>query len=173
MGDPRVDSQLLCTDCGLCCDGTFFGSVVIAPEETERLGRVGLRVLQSEGSCTMAQPCSALRGRLCDAYAERPTACATYECQLTKRVSAGTCSLEEARSKVAAARALLATIREGFEIPAGGSIWTTILSLEEPTTREGAVAALARYGPAIDAVGALVQLGAAEFEPSFAGGGKR
>lgn len=173
MGEAREASETLCKECGLCCDGTFFGSVVIASDETERLARRGLRVLQNEGTCTMAQPCSALSGHLCDAYADRPTACRTYECLLTKRVSAGACTLEEARATIASARALLATIRAGFEMPEGGSIWTTILDLEEPTTREGAAAALAKYGPAIDAVGALVQLGAAKFEPSFAGGGKR
>jgi Fe-S-cluster containining protein len=160
-------------DCGLCCDGTFFGSVVVAPEETTRLARVGLTVLQNDGSCTMAQPCTALRGCLCEAYPDRPTACATYECQLVKRVNAGTCTLEEARSSIAKVRELLATIRKGFEIPDGASIWKTILTLEEPETPEGAAAALLRYGPAIDAVGALVQIGAAEFEAKFAGGGKR
>ena len=160
-------------DCGLCCDGTFFGSVVVAPAETPRLSRVGLTVLQSEGACTMAQPCTALRGCLCEVYADRPSACATYECQLVKRVSAGECSVDEAQIKIASVRQLLATIRKGFDIPEGGSIWKTILTLEEPTTPEGAAAALLKYGPAIDAVGALVELGASAFEPTFAGGGKR
>jgi len=167
------DSEGLCTDCGLCCDGTFFGAVVVAPEETERLVRVGLPVLQREGACSIAQPCKALRGCLCDVYADRPSACATYECELRKRVDAGASSLEEARAKIATIRALLATIRRDFEIPEGASIWEKILTLEEPSTPEGAALARVRYGAAIQAVGALLELGGAAFEPRFAGGGTR
>ncbi len=168
-----ADGDALCTDCGLCCDGTFYGSVVVAEEETDRLARVGLRVLQNEGACSMAQPCTALRGCLCDAYADRPRACAGYECELRKGVDAGARSLVEAREQVATMRALLAVIRAGFEIPAGGSIWEKIMTLEEPATPEAAAAALVRYGPAIEAVGKLLTLGRAAFEPRFAGGGAR
>lgn len=168
-----ADGDALCTDCGLCCDGTFYGSVVVRAEETERLERVGLRVLPSEGACSMAQPCTALRGRLCEAYADRPSACASYECELRKRVNAGACSLEEAREQIAVLRGLLSTIREGFEIPEGGSIWEKILTLEEPATAEGAALAVVKYGPAIAAVGELLTLGRAAFEPRFAGGGTR
>jgi hypothetical protein len=168
-----ADGDALCTDCGLCCDGTFYGSVVVAAEETERLERVGLRVLQNEGACSMAQPCTALRGRLCDAYADRPSACAAYECELRKRVNAGASSLEDARQDIATMRVLLATIREGFEIPDGGSIWERILTLEEPATPEAAALAVVKYGPAITAVGQLLTLGRAAFEPRFAGGGAR
>ena len=168
-----ADGDALCTDCGLCCDGTFYGSVVVAAEETERLARVGLPVVQNEGSCTMAQPCTALRGRLCDAYADRPSACAAYECELRKRVNAGACSLAEAQEPIAAMRALLATIRQAFEIREGDSIWEKILTLEEPATPEAAALAVVRYGPAIAAVGELLTLGRASFEPRFAGGGSR
>jgi Fe-S-cluster containining protein len=168
-----AEADALCTDCGLCCDGTFYGSVVVAEDEAARLGRVGLRVLQYDGACGMPQPCTALRGCLCDVYADRPRACAAYECELRKSVKAGEQPLEDARAKIAAMRALLATIRAGFEIPDGGSIWETILSLEEPTTPEAARAAALRYGPAIEAVGALLALGRASFEPRFAGGGSR
>ena len=34
MGEAREASETLCKECGLCCDGTFFGSVVIASDET-------------------------------------------------------------------------------------------------------------------------------------------
>ena len=122
VANDMRDSDALCTDCGLCCDGTFYGSVVVAAEETERLTRVGLRVLQQEGACGMPQPCAALRECLCDAYADRPSACAAYECLLRKRVSSGEVGLGEARGSIAKMRDLLSVIREGFEIPAGGSI---------------------------------------------------
>ena len=160
-------------DCGLCCDGTFYGSVVVAAGERERLGRVGLRVVQQEGALAMPQPCGALRGCLCAAYADRPSACAAYECLLRKSLAAGECSLAEARAKVALIRALLATIREGFDGPPGTSIWEKILSLETPATAEEAAIAARDYAGAIEAVGTLLELGRASFEPRFAGGASR
>lgn len=155
-------------DCGLCCDGTFFGSVVVAEEERERLARVRLVVVERDGAPVMAQPCSALRGCLCDAYADRPGACATYECVLRKQVSAGARSLADGRAEIAAVRGLLATLRSALGIAEQGSIWEGILSLEEPPPEEAA-----RYEPAIAALGALLERTRSSFEPAFAGGGRR
>lgn len=168
-----TEADALCLDCGLCCDGTFYGSVVVAQDEKARLGRVGLAVIQHDGALAMPQPCSALRGCLCNVYADRPGACAAYECLLRKRVDAGERTPGHARTAIASMRELLVTIRAGFEVPDGVSIWESILALEEPTTAEGAAEAARRYGPAIDAVGALLALGREEFEPRFAGGGSR
>ncbi len=167
-GPGQARADVLCMDCGLCCDGTFFGSVVVAEDERERLARVRLVVVERDGSPVMAQPCSALRGSLCDAYADRPAACATYACVLRKQVSAGTRSLAEARGEITTVRTLLATVRSELGIPESGSIWEGILALEEPPPDEAS-----RYGPAIEAVGTLLERARASFEPAFAGGGRR
>lgn len=168
-----TDADSLCLDCGLCCDGTFFGSVLVAPEETERLGRVRLVVVEQEGVPSLAQPCTALRGCLCDAYAERPRACASYECHLRRDVAAGARTLAEGRAEVNAVRQLLGVIRADFAIAEGASIWEAILSLEEPQTAEAEALATERYARAIDAVGALLERVRSTFEPKFAGGGAR
>lgn len=170
-----ADAGALCTQCGLCCDGTFYGSVVIAGGETSRLERVGLRIVRDEqgSAATMAQPCSALRGCLCAAYEERPTACAAYQCSLRKAVLAGERALDEATADVRTMRELLTTIRAAFECPEPMSIWERILTMEEPKTPEEAALASAKYGEAIRAVGELLALGRASFEPRFAGGGTR
>ncbi|MDB5212612.1 MAG: hypothetical protein JWO86_539 [Myxococcaceae bacterium] len=168
-----AEANALCMQCGLCCDGTFYGSVVVADGEKARLERVGLRVVQADGATAMPQPCSALRGCLCAVYEERPSACAAYECTLRKRVSAGERTMDDATAKVTQMRALLASIRTGFECPESMSIWERILAMEEPQTAEGAAAAARKYAVAINAVGELLALGRAEFEPRFAGGGSR
>jgi Fe-S-cluster containining protein len=169
------DADVLCTQCGLCCDGTFYGSVVIASGETARLERVGLRIVRDEQgrAPTMAQPCSALRGCLCAVYEERPTACAAYQCSLRKAVLTDECTLDDAVANVTKMRELLATIRAAFECPEPMSIWERILAMEEPKTPDEAAVASARYGEAIRAVGELLALGRAAFEPRFAGGGTR
>ena len=166
-------SDSLCTQCGLCCDGTFFGSVVVVPDEVAQLARVGLPVVHRDGTPALPQPCVALRGCLCSVYVDRPAACARYECELRKKVSAGERDLETALGHVQTMRALLATIRAAFDCPEETSIWERIMALEEPDSAEGAALALRDYGNAIDAVGALLALGRAEFEPRFAGGGSR
>ena len=168
-----ADTDALCMQCGLCCDGTFFGSVVVAENEGPRLERVGLRVIQQDGVPTMPQPCIALGGCLCSVYSERPAACAKYECSLRKRVNAGESTLEDATAKVAKMRALLATIRTAFDCPPTTSIWERILALEEPTSAEAKSVAIRDYAVAIDAVSELLELGRASFEPRFAGGGAR
>ncbi|GAC1523130.1 MAG: hypothetical protein NVS3B10_23190 [Polyangiales bacterium] len=170
-----AEADALCTQCGLCCDGTFYGSVVIAHGESSRLERVGLRIVRDDqgSAMTMPQPCSALRGCLCAVYEERPTACAAYQCSLRKAVVAGQRRLEEAIANVTTMRELLATIRGAVACPETTSIWARILGMEEPKTAEEAALASAKYGEAIRAVGELLALGRAAFEPRFAGGGTR
>jgi Fe-S-cluster containining protein len=169
-----VEANALCMQCGLCCDGTFYGSVVVAEGEKARLDRVGLRIVRDDqGATTMPQPCSALRGSLCDAYEQRPTACADYQCSLRKSVAAGNTTLEEALANVKKMRQLLVVIRVAFECPESSSIWERILAMEEPKTPEEASAAVLRYSGAIAAVGELLALGRTVFEPRFAGGGSR
>jgi Fe-S-cluster containining protein len=168
------DTLALCMQCGLCCDGTFYGSVVASRDERARLERVGLRIVdQADGSMTLRQPCSALRGCLCTVYSDRPTSCAKYECSLRKKLSAGDCTKDEALAKVTRMRNLLAQIRAAFDCPATTSIWERILALEEPTTEEGKLVAARDYASAVAAVAELLELGRAEFEPRFAGGGAR
>jgi Fe-S-cluster containining protein len=169
------DADVLCTQCGLCCDGTFYGSVVIASGETARLERIGLRVVRDEEgrAATMPQPCSALRGCLCAVYEERPTACAAYQCSLRRAVLSDECTLHDAVTNVTKMRELLATIRAAFECSETTSIWERILAMEEPKTPEEAALASAKYGAAIRAVGELLAVGRAAFEPRFAGGGTR
>ena len=169
------EANALCMQCGLCCDGTFYGSVVIEDAELPRLARVGLRVIRDveSGVATMAQPCSALQGCLCAVYEERPAACARYECSLRKKLAVDGCTLDAALACVSQMRALLVRIRVGLECPESLSIWERILQMDDPTTPEEAAAASQRYGDAITAVGELLALGRASFEPRFAGGGTR
>src|SRR5687767_1431090 len=58
MVDPLPDlrrhtADAVCMQCGLCCDGTFFGSVAVEAHERDKLGRVGLRVVEDNGSLSM------------------------------------------------------------------------------------------------------------------------
>ena len=169
------EANVLCTQCGLCCDGTFYGSVVVAEGgEAPRLERIGLRIVRDDaGTPAMPQPCTALRGCLCAVYTERPKACGEYECLLRKKLVASEETFDEAVAAVRKMRDLLATIRLSFECPDTMSIWERILAMEEPATPEAALEASRKYASGITAVGELLALGRERFEPRFAGGGSR
>lgn len=164
-------ADALCMDCGLCCDGTFFGSVVVAEDERDRLGRVGLRVVDSNGGLVMPQRCSALRGSVCSAYADRPKACRAYECSLRESFLAGTTSEKAARGSLARMQVLLTTIRRAFDLPPGTSIWEAIIAISEPADADPLTPAGHKLDMGIKAVSELLELARTVFEPAFAGGG--
>lgn len=69
----------LCESCGLCCDGSLFGLVRLAPEE--KTARHRLRIV-NDG---FEQPCSAHTKTGCAIYDERPAACRNFECRMRDR----------------------------------------------------------------------------------------
>lgn len=100
--------EALCRACGLCCDGTLFTRVPLAP--TEHVPVVKLNVLTTPaGGRYVPQRCAALSGTVCQAYAERPLACRRYECLLFGALREGEVSLSEAVDVVRHAQHLAAT----------------------------------------------------------------
>jgi Fe-S-cluster containining protein len=168
----RDEGDALCTACGLCCDGTFHGKVVIDDRERRRLARVGLPVLQDPAGSWARLPCSALRGALCSVYEDRPRACAGYACLLRTKVDAGGVTLGEARRTIAALRSRLVAVREAFVAPASATLRDRILSLAGAPGAGAHIEAPDRER-AEEAVSALLDLARAEFEPTFDGGASR
>lgn len=87
-------SEQLCLACGLCCDGTLFDNVRLAPRDgAKKLKALGLPVVVSRGKepiTTFAQPCAALcKDRTCRVYLDRPKQCRTYECMVYQGMEAG------------------------------------------------------------------------------------
>lgn len=158
----------LCMQCGLCCDGTFFGSVVIADDESDRLRRVGLPVVGEDGARTMRQPCSALRDCLCDVYAERPKACRTYECDLRVSVLDGSTNEASAHLSLARMHALLATVRAAFDVK-GTSIWEAVVALDGLAPLDRMTPEGRRFDEGIAAVSELLDLARSVFEPHLGG----
>jgi hypothetical protein len=79
------DVTLLCRACGLCCDGSLFGRVPLAPEEVPRLRGRRLAIVGSPGRPALEQPCGARSEAGCAIYAERPGACRRFVCRLADR----------------------------------------------------------------------------------------
>lgn len=136
--------------------------------EVDRLGRVRLPLFQEGEALGMEQPCSALQDCQCSVYADRPTACAEYECDLRKKVGTGERTLEQAQAHVDTFRGLIVTLRDVFDCPAPASFWSKILLLEEEGRVHGSGALSSEdYGLAVASVGRLLDLGRTEFDAHF------
>lgn len=106
-------TDTLCTQCGLCCDGTLFADVELVGEpEAIRLEIMGLEVEDGPGAGLLSQPCAALRGTRCGIYAHRPQCCRTFECQLLQDAQAGAVSVAAAEGKIAEALRRIRRVRE-------------------------------------------------------------
>lgn len=110
MPHPAPPLEALCRACGLCCDGTLFTHVSLAPDEAERLaGSVEVRP-RKDAKLALAQPCLALAGRCCAVYAERPAGCRTYVCSVYRALQSGEARADEAQELVALALARIARV---------------------------------------------------------------
>ena len=99
-------TDILCTRCGLCCDGSLFADVELAgSRETSGLELLGLDVEDAgdnEGALLLL-PCRALKGKRCSIYPHRPDCCRTFECRLLQQAKTGAVSLDRAIEKIAEA----------------------------------------------------------------------
>lgn len=100
-------TDLLCTRCGLCCDGSFLADVELAgEEEAEGLEAMGLAVEEDDaGGWLLVQPCRALEGRRCTVYSHRPECCRTFECRLLQEARRGLVSVDDACRRIDEAQA--------------------------------------------------------------------
>ena len=89
-------TDILCTRCGLCCDGSLFADVELAgPRETSGLELLGLDVEDADKGegALLSLPCRALKGKRCSIYPHRPECCRTFECRLLQQAKTGDISV--------------------------------------------------------------------------------
>jgi len=96
-------TDTLCTQCGLCCDGSLFADVELAGRaEATQLEAMGLEIEDDVTSgAQLLQPCVALQGRRCSIYEHRPECCQTFECRLLQDVRRGAVDVERAKDQIA------------------------------------------------------------------------
>jgi Fe-S-cluster containining protein len=106
-------TDVLCTRCGLCCDGSLLADVELASRsEATRLEILGLEIEDDDAHGLLPQPCRALRGTLCSIYPHRPECCRTFECRLLQDVRRGEVTAERGLQQIASARDLIERARE-------------------------------------------------------------
>ena len=107
-------TDTLCTQCGLCCDGSLFADVELAgADEASALEVMGLEIEDDEDdNGLLLQPCGALKGKRCSIYAHRPDCCRTFECRLLQEVRRGAVDVNQAREKIEETLRLIDRINE-------------------------------------------------------------
>lgn len=91
----------LCLSCGLCCDGSLFWAVPVERGENVPVP------LDAEGR--LRQPCARFNGA-CTIYADRPSACRSFDCRVLQTVQAGRRDEAWARAQIADMRRVLAAL---------------------------------------------------------------
>jgi uncharacterized protein len=108
-------TDILCTRCGLCCNGSLFADVELAStDEASALEIMGLEIEdadEDEGGLLL-QPCRALKGKRCSIYPHRPDCCRTFECRLLQEARHGTVGVEKAKEKIAEALERIERVKE-------------------------------------------------------------
>jgi len=122
-----ADSNSLCLECGLCCNGVIFAHGQLQPEDdAHRLRSLRLKFAPNQKSKIknqkFVQPCAAFDGCRCKIYSERPRYCREFECLLLKSVKAGRTDSAEAlrvirtaRQRVEKVKRLLRKLGDGQE----------------------------------------------------------
>ena len=96
----------LCVACGLCCDNTMFGRVIVSRWEALKLKRRGIEVtLYDDGERSFNQPCPRFQDGCCGIYKSRPHTCRSYVCDTVKALRAGAIDAAEADDRVAQVQA--------------------------------------------------------------------
>lgn len=105
-------TDLLCTRCGLCCDGTLMADVELAGRaEASRIEAMGLEIDDDSEAPLMVLPCRALQGTRCGVYAHRPRCCKSFECRLLDDARRGLVSIDGAVERIEDTLARVAEVK--------------------------------------------------------------
>jgi len=110
MGEAVDDATTLCLACGICCEGVLHNHAVAAPEELERIARLGIGLHEKREYPAFALPCPCHVDRCCTVYDQRPKACGVYKCSLLQAAQEGKRSFSEAHRIVEQVREVLGRI---------------------------------------------------------------
>lgn len=102
LADKTADQATqLCTNCGICCDGSIFNSARLVPEDGAVTSPLRTSSDDGDDGLYLKIPCAALdNSRKCSVYPNRPEICGSFRCALLRKLDAGTISLSSARKKV-------------------------------------------------------------------------
>jgi len=96
-GSTAIDANILCQECGICCDGTLFSFVKVYPEEMVKAKELGIPVYKdANGRHVFDQACPCFKNGNCSTYLQRPKKCQSFSCKLQKDVMNGAIKFNDA-----------------------------------------------------------------------------
>jgi Fe-S-cluster containining protein len=112
-----ADSNRLCLECGLCCNGVIFAKGQLEPgDDAQQLENLGLKLVAKRNPQSVTQkfhqPCAAFDAGKCNIYADRPAYCRQFECALLKQVRAGSLDEFSALQTITRARTRADAVRQ-------------------------------------------------------------
>jgi len=115
MTDFATTASMLCSKCGMCCNGVMFDGMRVQEGDSERgLVALGLKLKRCGGMSYFLQPCAAHGGGSCAIYEDRPVRCRVFECRQLKLIETGEASADEALRKIEEAGRRVARVRDLF-----------------------------------------------------------
>lgn len=112
--DESVES--ICIGCGLCCDGTVVTHLAVSDESDLGLPlhALGVQVIFAAEPPVFELPCPALCDGVCTIHSlHRPSACAQFECTLSRSFLNGGVSREDAELVISRAMNLRHEVATG------------------------------------------------------------
>jgi len=135
VDSKEQEAQIICTSCGLCCDGTLFTHANLIPEDSdENLNAAGILAVQSSEKRYFQLPCHHLENRRCKIYHMwRPHVCGRFRCKILQRLSTGELSFEQGMEIAKKAREHIAELEHKIndtDVPDKMSIHDRFKALE-------------------------------------------
>ena len=106
------DSETLCKECGLCCEGVFHTFAYLYTDNDisiVKMANIPMEFNTEVNSNTFILQCPAFNG-LCSIYPERPSVCSSHQCNLLKSVIRNDIILDDALIKVSQVKKILNNI---------------------------------------------------------------
>lgn len=100
----ETPEDVLCRQCGLCCDGSLFADVLVTEAELQPIETV-VGYERRDDRVLLQQPCQAFCDGDCRVYSHRPAGCRSFECELLKQVKSG-------ETQASTALDIIKTVRE-------------------------------------------------------------
>ncbi len=118
----------LCLECGICCDGTLFGAIVVHIPEREFVESLGIPVSEDpDGGWVAPLPCAAFVEGCCSLYAVgRPMTCGSYQCAVVMEYTAGSVDLDDSLVVIDRVRSLARDLEVEMGLPPAGYSMTVL-----------------------------------------------
>lgn len=113
---PTERVSHLCTQCGLCCDGSLFEDLeLMGEEESYHCESIGLMIDDSQDVPLLLQPCPALKNGRCSVYDQRPQTCRDFYCGLAGRLQDQQVDIDSALNHVQSLKNIKSGVYELFQ----------------------------------------------------------